>query len=77
MQRCRLADIKTAIVVGGMAQQKQRRVLKRGPEIIIATPGRLWDMIKEKHPHLTNLRQVRYVTLDPPEFKKLLTQCIR
>lgn len=60
---CCLADIKTAILVGGMAQQKQRRVLKRGPEIIIATPGRLWDMIREKHPHLMNLRQVRYVTL--------------
>lgn len=52
-------DIKTAIVVGGMAQQKQRRMLKRRPEIIIATPGRLWDLIKEKHPHLLNLRQLR------------------
>lgn len=53
------ADIKTALVVGGMAQQKQRRVLKRRPEIIIATPGRLWDLIKERHPHLVNLRQLR------------------
>ncbi len=53
------ADIKTAIVVGGMAQQKQRRMLKRRPEIIIATPGRLWDLIKERHPHLLNLRQLK------------------
>lgn len=36
-------------------------MLKRSPEIIIATPGRLWDLIKEKHPHLQNLRQVRSV----------------
>lgn len=36
-------------------------MLKHGPEIIIATPGRLWDLIKEKHPHLQNLRQVRLV----------------
>lgn len=55
------ADIKTAIVVGGMSQEKQRKMLKRSPEIIIATPGRLWDLIKEKHPHLQNLRQVRSV----------------
>uniref|UniRef100_A0A3Q1JGA1 ATP-dependent RNA helicase n=1 Tax=Anabas testudineus TaxID=64144 RepID=A0A3Q1JGA1_ANATE len=60
----KFTDIKTAIVVGGMAQQKQRRMLKRRPEIIIATPGRLWDLIKEKHPHLLNLRQLRCLVID-------------
>ena len=54
--------IRTAIVVGGMAQQKQVRMLKRRPEIVIATPGRLWELIKEKHPHLVNLRQIKYMT---------------
>ncbi|KAK5609764.1 hypothetical protein CRENBAI_023002 [Crenichthys baileyi] len=57
-------DIQTAIVVGGMAQQKQRRMLKRRPEIIIATPGRLWDLIKEQHPHLLNLRQLKCLVID-------------
>ncbi|XP_047201041.1 ATP-dependent RNA helicase DDX24 [Girardinichthys multiradiatus] len=57
-------DIQTAIVVGGMAQQKQRRMLKRRPEIIIATPGRLWDLIKERHPHLLNLRQLKCLVID-------------
>ncbi|XP_071354991.1 ATP-dependent RNA helicase DDX24 [Trachinotus anak] len=60
----KFTDIKTAIVVGGMAQQKQRRMLKRRPEIIIATPGRLWDLIKERHPHLLNLRQLRCLVID-------------
>lgn len=60
----KFTDIKTALVVGGMAQQKQRRVLKRRPEIIIATPGRLWDLIKERHPHLVNLRQLRCLVID-------------
>ncbi|KAK2826080.1 hypothetical protein Q5P01_020294 [Channa striata] len=60
----KFTDIKTAILVGGMAQQKQRRMLKRRPEIIIATPGRLWDMIKERHPHLMNLRQLRCLVID-------------
>ncbi|XP_054909266.1 ATP-dependent RNA helicase DDX24 [Poeciliopsis prolifica] len=57
-------DIQTAIVVGGMAQQKQRRMLKRRPEIIIATPGRLWDLISEGHPHLLNLRQLKCLVID-------------
>ncbi|XP_051941256.1 ATP-dependent RNA helicase DDX24 [Hippocampus zosterae] len=57
-------DIKTAIVVGGMAPQKQRRMLNYRPEIIIATPGRLWDLIKERHPHLLNLRQLKSLVID-------------
>uniref|UniRef100_A0A667WR83 ATP-dependent RNA helicase n=1 Tax=Myripristis murdjan TaxID=586833 RepID=A0A667WR83_9TELE len=60
----KFTDIRTAIVVGGMAQQKQRRMLKRRPEIIIATPGRLWDLIKERHPHLLNLRQLKCLVID-------------
>ncbi|XP_072220854.1 ATP-dependent RNA helicase DDX24 [Leuresthes tenuis] len=57
-------DIKTAIVVGGMSQEKQRKMLKRRPEIVIATPGRLWDLIKEQHPHLLNLRQLKCLVID-------------
>uniref|UniRef100_A0A8B9K3A1 ATP-dependent RNA helicase n=1 Tax=Astyanax mexicanus TaxID=7994 RepID=A0A8B9K3A1_ASTMX len=56
--------IKTAILVGGMAPQKQDRVLKRRPEIVIATPGRLWEMIQDRHPHLRNLRQLRCLVID-------------
>ncbi|XP_031134943.1 ATP-dependent RNA helicase DDX24 [Sander lucioperca] len=60
----KFTDIKTAILVGGMAQQKQRRMLNRRPEIVIATPGRLWDLIQERHPHLLNLRQLRCLVID-------------
>lgn len=56
--------IKTAILVGGMAPQKQNRVLKHRPEIVVATPGRLWEMIQDKHPHLHNLRQLRCLVID-------------
>ncbi|KAF7201836.1 ATP-dependent RNA helicase DDX24 [Nothobranchius furzeri] len=60
----KFTDIKTAVVVGGMSQPKQRRMLKRRPEILIATPGRLWDLIKEQHPHLLNLRQLKCLVID-------------
>ncbi|KAG7328473.1 hypothetical protein KOW79_008417 [Hemibagrus wyckioides] len=56
--------IRTALLVGGMAPQKQDRMLKRRPEIVIATPGRLWEMIQDKHPHLCNLRQLRCLVID-------------
>ncbi|KAG8449087.1 hypothetical protein GDO86_015949 [Hymenochirus boettgeri] len=60
----KFTDIKTALIVGGMAPQKQQRLLGRRPEIIIATPGRLWELIKESHPHLCNLRQLRCLVID-------------
>uniref|UniRef100_A0A8C6VC11 ATP-dependent RNA helicase n=1 Tax=Naja naja TaxID=35670 RepID=A0A8C6VC11_NAJNA len=60
----KFTDIKTAILVGGMAPQKQQRMLKRKPEIVIATPGRLWELIQEKQPHLSNLRQLRCLVID-------------
>jgi hypothetical protein len=34
-------------VVGGMSAQKQRRVLDRGVDVLVATPGRLWDILQE------------------------------
>ncbi|XP_034783835.1 ATP-dependent RNA helicase DDX24-like [Acipenser ruthenus] len=60
----KFTGIKTAIVVGGMALQKQGRVLNRRPEIVIATPGRLWELIRERHPHLSNLKRLRCLVID-------------
>ncbi|XP_028677272.1 ATP-dependent RNA helicase DDX24 [Erpetoichthys calabaricus] len=60
----KFTGIKTAIVVGGMAPQKQKRVLNHKPDIVVATPGRLWELVKEKHPHLTNLRELRCLVID-------------
>ncbi|XP_029142357.1 ATP-dependent RNA helicase DDX24, partial [Protobothrops mucrosquamatus] len=60
----KFTGIKTAILVGGMASQKQQRMLKRKPEIVIATPGRLWELIQEKQPHLSNLWQLRCLVID-------------
>ena len=38
---------KIVVVVGGISQLKQERLLKKQPEIIVATPGRLMQMIDE------------------------------
>lgn len=40
-------DIKTCCLVGGMSIQKQKRLLSYKPSIIIATPGRLWELMDE------------------------------
>ena len=37
--------VAVSVIVGGLAGQKQMRVLKNGPGVVVATPGRLWEMV--------------------------------
>lgn len=46
--------ISVVCVVGGLNPAKQDRMLRSHPDIIVATPGRLWDMVQSgTHPCLT------------------------
>ncbi|KAK2725301.1 ATP-dependent RNA helicase ddx24-like [Artemia franciscana] len=56
--------IKIAVVIGGLALPKQERVLKKQPDIVVATPGRLWELINDGNPHLSNLEDLRYLAID-------------
>ncbi|XP_044016637.1 ATP-dependent RNA helicase DDX24-like, partial [Aphidius gifuensis] len=56
--------IKIAVVVGGMAAVKQERILSKGPEIVIATPGRLWELIDHGNEHLSQLPYIKYLAID-------------
>ena len=53
--------IRTAVVVGGMSEAKQLQAIRRGAQVIIATPGRLCDFLDRK---LVSLEAVRIVVLD-------------
>ena len=39
--------VSVAAIVGGISPQKQKRVLSRGVDVLVATPGRLWDIMQE------------------------------
>lgn len=56
--------IKVAVLVGGMAPQKQERLLSRRPEIVVATPGRLWELIQDGNPHLAQVSNIRCLAID-------------
>ena len=45
-----------AAIVGGMSVQKQQRQLKNKPNIIVATPGRLWEVFSGVCMKRVNLR---------------------
>ncbi|CCI42520.1 unnamed protein product [Albugo candida] len=48
-------SIGISVLVGGMSLQKQERVLSYEPDIVIATPGRLWDIVQNGNKHFENL----------------------
>ncbi len=47
--------LKTTVIFGGVPQGAQVHALKGGIDILIATPGRLLDLISQKHVHLNNI----------------------
>ncbi|WP_067518630.1 DEAD/DEAH box helicase [Endozoicomonas ascidiicola] len=49
-------ELKTVAVFGGVDIEEQLTALSKGADILVATPGRLADMINRKHIQLTNLR---------------------
>lgn len=57
----RFTPLTVTAVYGGQSIDQQARRLERGPEIIVATPGRLMDMLDRGHLHL---RHVNFVVLD-------------
>lgn len=57
----KFTGIRSTAVVGGVSQRSQERALALGVDILIATPGRLIDLIAQKH---ADLQQVQLLVLD-------------
>ncbi len=50
-----------AAIVGGVAQGPQQKTMARGVDILVATPGRLLDLVQQGH---VRLDMVRHLVLD-------------
>ncbi len=48
-------QFKSAVVFGGVGQEQQVRALSQGVDVLVATPGRLLDLIQQRHIVLTGL----------------------
>ncbi len=54
-------SVRQAVIFGGVSQHAQVQKLRRGVDIIIATPGRLLDLMEQGH---VNLGAVEFLVLD-------------
>ncbi len=53
--------IKNSVIFGGVTQGKQTQELSRGIDILVATPGRLLDLVNQGY---VKLKDVKYFVLD-------------
>jgi ATP-dependent RNA helicase RhlE len=57
----RYTNLRHAVIYGGVNQSPQVEKLKQGTDILIATPGRLFDLITQKY---ISLDHIRHFVLD-------------
>jgi ATP-dependent RNA helicase RhlE len=50
--------IRTVTIYGGVGFEKQTRLLNRGVDVIVATPGRLFDHIEQGNADLSNVKML-------------------
>ena len=52
----KFTDLRYTVIFGGVNQNSQVDALRRGVDILIATPGRLLDLMDQKYIHLENIK---------------------
>ena len=57
----KFTTIKNAVVFGGVKQGKQVQILRKGVDILVATPGRLLDLMRQGY---IKLNDIEYFVLD-------------
>jgi ATP-dependent RNA helicase RhlE len=78
----RFTNLKTAVVFGGVGYGNQKQDLQRGVDVVVATPGRLLDLLGQGTLHL---RDVNVLVLDEvdrmldmgflPDVRKIIDRC--
>ncbi|UCH75790.1 MAG: DEAD/DEAH box helicase, partial [Rhodospirillales bacterium] len=54
----RFVSIRHTVITGGVNQNRQVRVMQRGVDILVATPGRLLDLVQQGHVALHSARSL-------------------
>jgi ATP-dependent RNA helicase RhlE len=57
----RYLDLKHLVIYGGVSQFNQVNALRRGVDILVATPGRLLDLLNQRH---ISLHAIKFFVLD-------------
>lgn len=61
LQQCGMPEIRACLAIGGLPVSSAMEVIQRGVHIMVATPGRLMDMLEKK---MATLDICRYLCMD-------------
>ena len=64
-------QLSIATLTGGLSVHKQQRQITHA-DIIVGTPGRLWEVISESHDLINSLRRIKFLVVD--EADRLLSE---
>jgi len=80
----RFTELRVAVVFGGVGYGAQREALRKGVDVLVATPGRLLDLL---HQGACRLDRVKYLVLDEadrmldmgflPDVRRIVQKCPR
>ena len=80
----RFTDLRVTVVFGGVGYGQQREALHKGVDVLVATPGRLLDLL---HQGAGRLDRVRFLVLDEadrmldmgflPDVRRIIQKCPR
>lgn len=80
----RYMDLQVALIQGGVGFGKQREDIKAGVDIVVATPGRLLDLMEQGD---ISLKEIQYLILDEvdrmldmgflPQVRRIVEKCPR
>ncbi len=81
---CRFTDLKVVVIYGGVGYGKQNEALKKGVDVVVATPGRLLDHVGQGS---CKLDLVKHLVLDEadrmldmgflPDVRRIVERCPR
>ncbi|KAH1256144.1 DEAD-box ATP-dependent RNA helicase 13 [Glycine max] len=57
-------NVRVIPIVGGILAEKQERLLIAKPDIVVGTPGRLWELMSAGEKHLVELHSLSFFVLD-------------
>jgi ATP-dependent RNA helicase RhlE len=80
----KFTDLRTTVIYGGVGYGKQREDLQRGVDVVMATPGRLLDLLEQRDLTLSNINVLVLDEVDRmldmgflPDVKRIVQQCPR
>ena len=80
----RFTNLRTTVIYGGVGYGKQREDLQRGVDVVMATPGRLLDLLEQRDLTLSNIDVLVLDEVDRmldmgflPDVKRIVQQCPR